>query len=1588
MATELPGIKARAEFDLALFKQQEDQIKASLRAVSQAMREVPSARIQFDTKTGASASDAIERVRTASERLRNEQEVNARQTATTAERLARQAADARIREAKRASDEINKQLRAEAAAVERSVQQSNAAMAQAFDRRIQAAVRTSQVEERERTRAAQQANTALERAQRSAEESSRRSEQRRTQDAAREFDRRLQAATAARRAEEQESARLERARSTQERRDARLELPLGLALGAGGAAIALQLRDATGAAADFEKAMSQVRAVLSADEWARTGAQITQLARDLGASGLGFSATQSAAALEAMSKAGISATDQLKGAPAVLALAAAGNLEVANAANIAASAIQTFGRSGADLEAISNVLVGVANATIADVDQMRQSLQQSAAVAALQGRSFESLAVSIGLLSQAGIRSSDAGTALRTMMLRLTPDTARATETMQAFGIILNGQNRFIDATTGSFKDLREVAQVLQETLGHLSKAEQDAALSAIFGQDAYRAAAVLLRAGAAGYDELTAAATGNASAIEVARIRLDNLRGDLTNLNAAWENARITFGQAIEPNLRPLAQQLTAVLTAARDITPQMVTTAVVVGGALAAFLTLTGGLIALNAVFVITGALLGGIGTVLLTIAAPVAVVVAAVTALGIAWVNNWNDIQGKTQEAGKTIGTVLSELGANTDALASVIGNAKDNIVAAFQAIIDDEITQTLINEGRKLAQGFGQAFIDTLLEILGPLAEGLLIASGLKAVQVAIGQIKNRVDQEREALKSKRQSDAQARLTPTMQESDQQRIAESAFAGLDEALKTRWIEGFKNAYSAIAQEGVPPEVAQKLMSDLAEALKVNFANETPEIQDRILDIFRLSAQDQVIAEAAAVGEQIAVNYADKWDLAAKKIRESANDIGRALSMAGNDTELIKVLLQLGDAADATDKGMNKLADKGLSAALIAQRNLALDMTDGAEKTRALIAVGEQYDAHLAAQAKSAQDAAEWQKHLNDISAIGPKVTEERLRSLIEITYPALTVEQEAHVKRLLAEGKAYKAYQFAIVASGGTLEDYNDIVGRTGAEAAEAQKELKRFIELTDPNREFNLGQDQAQKLFDTIVSQTPTAIRAYLEFVSAMEGPVDGLSELWESLGLDISKIPDIANASAREIQEIQKQLQARIFLVETGQLLPASKMQTAGEQFRKASDDARKNLEQAQQQIRDTLDKARKSWREGVDAAAKELASARTKFAENIAKIRSDLANELEQIAAARAAATRKLNDQLTQISQREGEVVAESQRAAAESARTNVEQMRDRFEQFRQQTEAASRQIGSTIFQAVEQQRDQLRQLSEQLSDLRSREVEDVRNTAIRIEDIALKEFTARTHEEQQAIVRERIRLQAEQGAAAVALQKEITRGQADLHKQLTAGEQALIAQVAALRTQQFEAQKAFEKESQRAAEAAVRAEQTAKENTDRQLDALAKQRRDAFAEHTARMLELRKQEEDAKKRAEEEEKRAQKELDEAERVNQAQLQKLQDQLDNDELLFNREMNSAQDKFNEQMAVATDQLNEARKMAGLMPVLTDGVTAMNGKMDDLIEKWRPIEIDMSNMNVEEGDVEFLERAADGAEELAAAPIG
>jgi TP901 family phage tail tape measure protein len=1533
MATELPGIKARAEFDLALFKQQEEQIKASLRAVAQAMRDIPQARVQFDTKSGQSAEASVARVRAASEKLQQSQEQSARQMAATAERLARQQADARIREDRRATDAVNRSLRAQVAAEERAMRETNSALARSWTQRQQMAER-------------------------------------------------------ARKEEERAAARIASAGSAQERRDARLELPIGVALGAGGAAIALQIKDATKASAEFEKAMSQVRAVLSADEWARTGAEITKLARDLGAAGLGTTATQAATALEAMSKAGISATDQLKGAPAVLALAAAGSIEVAEAANFAAIALQTFKLGGAQLEAVSNTIVGVANATILSVDDIRLSFQQAGAVAALQGRNFDSLAVAIGLMGQAGIKSSDAGTALRTFMQRLTPDTEKAAQTMQAFGIIVNGQNRFIDASTGAFKDYREVAQILSETLGHLSKAEQDAALNNLFGQDAYRTGAVLLAAGAEGYDKLTKAALGNASAIDVARIRLDNLLGDLTNLNAAWENARITFGKAIEPNLRPLAQQLTALLNVLKDVTPQVATTTAVVGGALAAFLALTGVAVGVTAAFAITGAMLATVGISIAAIAAPIALVVAGVTALGVAWVNNWGDIQGKTQEAGKVIGDVLSELGANADALASVFGNAKDSIVASLESIISNEVLQNFISGGKELALGFVEGFVNLIQDLFEPLVEGLLLASGLKAVQVAASAVKDRIDQERAANKSRRQTEAQTALTPNMMAADLGRVAESFIAQAPDL--TKGLEAaFALAFANISTKTTDDEILA-ITTEWANSVRQGFSDAfggaiSGDAMDAIVE--RLFASFSGIREkVTAEGEAAATNYADKWATAFKKINENANDVGRALSMAGDDTELIKVLIDIGDAAKASDKGFRDLADRGLAAALIAQRNLANDMQESEEKTKRLIEIGQQYDAHLAAQGKSAQDAADQQKLANEIAAIGPKVTEDRLRSLIETVYPQLTVEQEAHVKRVLAEEGAYKAYQFAIVAAGGKLEDFNTIMGRTGAEAAEAEKELKKFFELSDPNRGAKLGREKEQSFFDQISKDAPVAERAMLDLLAHTEGPVAAIRAIWQGLGLDISKLPDIANATSNQMQKALE-LANRVRNPEIDREKAAKILTDAGEKYREAGEKARASVAEANEKIAKELEKARTTWSKGVQAAGETLGKAREKFVENIAKIRANLDTELAKIARGREDAIAQLAKQLRDIGRQEDKAFKQYSDSTTERNRAFNESSADRRESFEKANKDAAETLAQAIADSMDRLRDGITQSLRQTSDTIRQEVSRMRSASEAREDASLAGFNQDYVNQQKALM-DVNRRAAEEGEQAMEAIRQVERARGDAAKAAEKERLALIRTIKEAEKAKKEREEQFEKEQKRAQEADDRALEQAEKAYDLQLEQFAQQRKDADQQHSDRMAEFDRQEQEARTRAAADEARARRELDEAERQHLEEMQKLQDQLDLADRLAAEEMQAANDKFQLEMAVAENELNEARRAADALTNIDTKMSRANVQLDQLLQQRHPIEINMSNMNVEEGDVEFIERSMERAEELAQSPIG
>lgn len=345
----------------------------------------------------------------------------------------------------------------------------------------------------------------------------------------------------------------------------------GLGLGLGVNAISLLIEGlrnlssaSIGAATDFEHTMSGVKAVSGAT--AEQMRQLQGLALQLGKD-TSFSAKQAAAGLEELVKGGISISDIMHGAAqATLNLAAAGGVNLTDAATLAANAMNQFNLKGTDMAHVADLIAGAANASAIDVDDFRLALQQSGAVASTTGFKFDDLAQAIAIMGQAGIRGSDAGTSLKTMMMNLQPETNKQKDLMRELGLTTaDGANKFFDAA-GKVKSMADVAQILQDATKNLTEEQRLQALQTIFGSDAIRAAAVLAKSGAAGFREM-AAAMGKVTAESVATERLNNLSGALEQLRGSLETAAISTMEKFTPGLAQLA--LTATHLVNDAITP-----------------------------------------------------------------------------------------------------------------------------------------------------------------------------------------------------------------------------------------------------------------------------------------------------------------------------------------------------------------------------------------------------------------------------------------------------------------------------------------------------------------------------------------------------------------------------------------------------------------------------------------------------------------------------------------------------------------------------------------------------------------------------------------------------------------------------------------------------------------------------------------------------------------------------------------------------------------------------------------------------------------------------------------------------------
>jgi TP901 family phage tail tape measure protein len=404
-----------------------------------------------------------------------------------------------------------------------------------------------------------------------------------------------------------------------------------------GVALAAGLAATVGPAMQFEQTMSGVGAVSGAT--AAQMKQLSTLALQLGKDTV-FSASEAGQAIEELAKGGVGLSDILNGAAAATVnLAAAGQVSLPQAATIAANAMNIFSISGQQMAHVADMIAGAANASSLEVGDFAYSLQYAGAYARSAGLSFDELAVAIAEMGRQGITGSSAGTQLADFLARLQPRAGLALRTMEQLGLVTKqGGNAFIDAS-GRLKNLADIQQILQDATAGLTDAQRAHDLQLIFGMQGQQAANILLRAGAAGYNEM-AAAMGKVTAQGVANARLNNLAGDLTNLSGSLETLRIQLGEGFGggagmPLFREMAQSINTVVgsmiawtQAHGPLLARLMPLVAVVGAVTAAALTLGGA-------FTLIAATIN-------PVALAIAGIIVAIGALSAAWATNWNGMR----------------------------------------------------------------------------------------------------------------------------------------------------------------------------------------------------------------------------------------------------------------------------------------------------------------------------------------------------------------------------------------------------------------------------------------------------------------------------------------------------------------------------------------------------------------------------------------------------------------------------------------------------------------------------------------------------------------------------------------------------------------------------------------------------------------------------------------------------------------------------------------------------------------------------------------------------------------------------------
>lgn len=313
-------------------------------------------------------------------------------------------------------------------------------------------------------------------------------------------------------------------------------------------------------AGNFESAMTKIEIATKASSAEMKA--MNDLALQIGKDTI-FGASQAASAMELLAKAGIDTTTIINGAAkAVTTLAAAAGSELDPAAAAISDTLGQFKLSTADLPKIVNQITGAVNQSKFDFKDFQLAMAQSGGIAASTGMSFEEFAATIaGVSFQIG-SGSDAGTALKTFLLSLTPTTKEAAAAMREYGLT------FFDAS-GQMLNIADIAEQLQVKFGQLSEKDRTEAFKKMFGTDAFRIAVGLMNQGGEGIDKLRAK-LGATNAEEQAAKRMEGFNGQLEQLKGSLETLAIRIGQSgVLEAVTGLIEGITGLIDTLAELSP-----------------------------------------------------------------------------------------------------------------------------------------------------------------------------------------------------------------------------------------------------------------------------------------------------------------------------------------------------------------------------------------------------------------------------------------------------------------------------------------------------------------------------------------------------------------------------------------------------------------------------------------------------------------------------------------------------------------------------------------------------------------------------------------------------------------------------------------------------------------------------------------------------------------------------------------------------------------------------------------------------------------------------------------------------------